>query len=228
MGAVVAVDGPAGSGKSSVCRGVASALGYRYLDTGAMYRALTWAVLRDGIALDDPEAIAAFASAPSLESGTDPDAPTITVDGFDVAGPIRSSEVTAAVSPVSAVPQVRARLVDIQRAAVDAAVRAGRGIVVEGRDIGSVVLPHADLKIYLTADPEVRALRRAKEESGAVSVASEQVSQTHEAIIRRDAYDSTRASSPLTQAADAVVIDTTDLTLPQVIDRVCDLVREIE
>ena len=224
MGAVIAVDGPAGSGKSSVCRGAARALGYRYLDTGAMYRAMTWAVLRAGIPVDDPAQIAAFAATPAISSGTDPDAPTIEVDGIDVSGPIRSAEVTSSVSPVSAVPEVRARLVQIQRQAAAEAVAAGTGIVVEGRDIGTVVLPDADLKVFLTADPAVRALRRAKEQAADAAPAAEDVSATQEALIARDAYDSTRAASPLTQAADAVVVDTTAMTLDEVIARVCELV----
>jgi cytidylate kinase len=224
MGAVIAVDGPAGSGKSSVCRGAARALGYRYLDTGAMYRALTWAVLQAGVPVDDAAQVAAFAAIPAISSGTDPDDPTIEVDGIDVSGPIRSVEVTSAVSPVSAVPEVRARLVQIQRQAAAEAVAAGTGIVVEGRDIGSVVLPDADLKIFLTADPAVRALRRAKEQAPDAAPADEEVSATQEALIARDAYDSSRTTSPLTQAPDAVVIDTTQMTLDDVISRVCDLV----
>lgn len=226
MGEVIAVDGPAGSGKSSVCRGAARALGYRYLDTGAMYRAMTWAVLRAGIPVDDASRIAAFAASPAISSGTDPDAPTIEVDGIDVSGPIRSAEVTSAVSPVSAVPEVRARLVQIQRQAAAEAVAAGTGIVVEGRDIGTVVLPDADVKIFLTADPAVRALRRAKEQAVDAAPADADVSATQEALIARDAYDSTRAASPLTQASDAVVVDTTNMTLDEVIARVCELVDE--
>lgn len=223
MREVIAVDGPAGSGKSSVCRGAARTLGYRYLDTGAMYRAMTWAVLRAGIPIDDPVRIAAFAQSPAISSGTDPAAPTIEVDGIDVSGPIRSAEVTAAVSPVSAVAEVRARLVQIQRQAAAEAVAAGTGIVVEGRDIGTVVLPDADLKIFLTADPAVRALRRAREETSDDVPADGDVSATQQALIARDAYDSTRAASPLTQAPDAVVVDTTEMTLDEVIARVCEL-----
>lgn len=223
MSAVIAVDGPAGSGKSSVCRGVARALGYRYLDTGAMYRAMTWAVLRAGIPVDDAAQVAAFAMTPAISSGTDPADPTIEVDGIDVAGPIRSAEVTAAVSPVSAVAEVRARLVQIQRQAAAEAIAAGTGIVVEGRDIGSVVLPDADLKVFLTADAAVRAQRRAAEQAVDAAPAHDDVAATQEALIARDAYDSTRAASPLTQASDAVVVDTTQMTLDEVIARVCEL-----
>ncbi|MGN6577788.1 MAG: (d)CMP kinase, partial [Nocardioides sp.] len=142
MGVVVAMDGPSGSGKSSTSRGVAARLGLRYLDTGAMFRAMTWWMLEHGIDVEDADAVAAKADAPLLVSGTDPLAPTITVDGEDVSGPIRSAEVTAAVSPVSAVPEVRARLLQLQRDII-----GDGGIVVEGRDIGTVVWPHAEVKV---------------------------------------------------------------------------------
>ena len=220
MTEIIAIDGPAGSGKSSVCRGTAAALGLRYLDTGAMYRAMTCAVIDAGIDPADAEALAAFAATPVIVSGTDPLAPTIAVDGVDVAGPIRSESVTAAVSPVSAVPAVRERLVTLQREHVAQAREAGVGIVVEGRDIGTVVLPDADLTVYLTADPAVRAARRAAE------TGTDAVAATEAALKARDTYDSTRAASPLTQADDAVVVDTTEMTLQQVIDHVCDLVNE--
>lgn len=216
---VIAVDGPAGSGKSSVCRGAATRLGARYLDTGAMYRAMTWAVLGAGIDPADADAVAAFATVPSIESGTDPQRPTIAVDGQDVSVDIRGERVTGAVSPVSAVPAVRERLVSLQRAAVAEAARAGVAIVVEGRDIGTVVLPDAPLKVFLTADPAVRAARRAREEGSDVDAALA-------SIARRDAYDSGRAESPLAQADDAVVVDTTELTLEQVVERLCALAAE--
>lgn len=222
---VVAVDGPAGSGKSSVCRGVAGRLGYRYLDTGAMYRAITWAVLRAGIDPSDSDAVREFAGLPSIISGTDPLEPTIAVDGIDVSDPIRTPEVTGAVSAVSAVPAVRDRLVELQRSHAEAAERAGAGIVVEGRDIGSVVLPAAGLKVFLTADPEIRALRRAREQAGTDTVGEQSLTETGAALSRRDAYDASRAASPMTQAPDAVVVDTTEMTLDQVIDRVCALVQ---
>lgn len=217
---IVAVDGPAGSGKSSVCRGTASALGLEYLDTGAMYRAITCAVLDAGIDPTDTAAVAALAGTVSIESGTDPQAPTIEVDGRDVSGPIRSESVTSAVSPVSAVPLVRERLVALQRTHVEAARMRGAGIVVEGRDIGTVVLPDADVKVFLTADPAVRAARRAAENG------SDAVAATQAALVARDTYDSTRASSPLTQAVDAVEVDTTEMSLQQVIDHVCTIVNE--
>ncbi len=158
---VVAIDGPSGSGKSSTSRGVASRLRLRYLDTGAMFRAMTWWMLRSGVDVHDPAAVAARVGEPEILSGTDPLGPTILVDGTDVGLAIRSDEVNAAVSPVSAVPEVRARLLQLQRDVIGAG-----GIVVEGRDIGSVVAPDAAVKVYLTADPAARALRRAAEEGG--------------------------------------------------------------
>ncbi|MGJ9412231.1 (d)CMP kinase [Aeromicrobium sp. CF4.19] len=214
---VVAVDGPSGSGKSSTARGVARALGLAYLDTGAMYRAMTWALLQRGTDLADVEAIARDAADVVLASGTDPVAPTIFVDGVDVSGPVRSPEVTANVSVVSAVPAVRSRLVAEQRNAIAA---AGQGIVVEGRDIGSTVVPQAPVKVFLVADPAARAARRAAEEGGSDAEA------TLASLARRDAFDSTRVASPLTKAEGAVQIDGTHRTLDEVIDAVVTLVRE--
>lgn len=225
MTRVVAVDGPAGSGKSSVCRGVAQRLGYQYLDTGAMYRAMTWAVLRAGIdPLDEPR-VSAFAATPLIVSGTDPSSPQIEVDGNDVSEPIRTPEVTGAVSAVSAVPAVRDRLVALQRDRARDAGLADEGIVVEGRDIGSVVLPTADLKVFLTADPAVRAVRRAREQSGGEAVAETSITETGEALRKRDAFDSSRAASPMIQAADAVIVDTSEMSLEQVVDHVCGLIQ---
>jgi cytidylate kinase len=218
----VAVDGPAGSGKSSVCRGVASELGMKYLDTGAMYRAMTWAMLDAHIDVGDAESIAAAAQSVQLTSGTDPRKPTISVNGQDVSEPIRSAEVTEAVSAVSAVPAVRQLLVELQR---DEVAHAGAsGIVVEGRDIGTVVLPDAPVKIFLTADPAIRALRRAKEDSERTHV-QVSVADTEAALIARDEKDSTRASSPLAQAHDAIVVDTTELNLQQVITEVVSKIK---
>ena len=220
---VIAVDGPAGSGKSSVCRNVADRLGLRYLDTGAMYRAITWAVLDAGIDPDDAAAVAQFAAVPRIISGTDPLAPTIHVGGTDVAGPIRGDAVTAAVSAVSAVPAVRELLVALQRGQVDRAAAEGAGIVVEGRDITTVVLPEADLKVFITADPSVRAQRRAAQDVD-LGKDSVDIGRTEADLVARDAKDSGRAASPLAQADDAVVVDTTNLTLEEVVDLVCDLV----
>ena len=224
--AVIAVDGPAGSGKSSVCRGVASRLGLRYLDTGAMYRAMTWAMLDAGVDVDDAAAVAEQAPSVVIVSGTDPEAPTIHVGDIDVAGPIRGDEVTAAVSAVSAVPSVRERLVQIQRDAVADSVSAGQGIVVEGRDITTVVLPEADLKVFITADPAERARRRAAQDSDLGKEAVD-VDRTHTALLERDAKDTARTTSPLALAPDAVLVDTTALSLDEVVDHVCALVAAI-
>ncbi len=214
MGVVVAMDGPSGSGKSSTSRGVARRLGLRYLDTGAMFRAMTWWMLEQGIDVNDAAAVAERVDAPLLVSGTDPAAPTITVDGTDVAGPIRSQEVTSAVSAVSAVPEVRTRLLREQRDVI------GRGgIVVEGRDIGTVVAPDADVKVYLTADPEARAARRTAELAGGT------VQATQADLLRRDKIDSGRATAPLAMADDARHLDTTFHTLDEVIEQVVALVE---
>ena len=221
MRSIVAVDGPAGSGKSSVCRNVAERAGARYLDTGAMYRAITLAALDAGIDPDDALAVAGFARTVSLTSGTDPSDPHIKIDERDVSTEIRGDDVTAAVSAVSAVPEVRDILVAMQREEVSAAQRAGDSIVVEGRDIGTVVLPDADLKIFLTADPAERARRRATQNE-----APEEVTSTQEALLVRDAKDSTRAVSPLTRASDAIELDTTHMSLDEVVDAVLDLMRE--
>ncbi|WP_310963364.1 (d)CMP kinase [Nocardioides terrisoli] len=212
---VVAMDGPSGSGKSSTARGVAARLGLRYLDTGAQFRAMTVWMLRHHVDLSDPEAVAAAADRPELASGTDPRHPTICVDGEDVAESIRSDETTRSVSAVASVPAVRKRLLELQRSIIGAG-----GIVVEGRDIGSVVAPDADVKIYLTADSAARAARRTAEQRGA------DVAATEADLQRRDRIDSTRAAAPLTIPDDAVHIDTTPYTLAEVIDQVVALVRE--
>ena len=214
---VVAIDGPSGSGKSSTSRGVAARLGLRYLDTGAMYRGMTWWLLREGVDVHDREAVAARAGEPEILSGTDPNGPSIMVEGVDVGLAIRSADVNAAVSPVSAVPEVRSRLVELQRDTI-----GDGGIVVEGRDIGAVVAPFAQVKVYLTADPVARAQRRAAEEGGT------DVDTTQQSLLARDAIDSTRDASPLTMAEGAVHIDTTGHTLDEVIDQVVALVEAVE
>jgi len=213
---VVAIDGPSGSGKSSTSRGVATRLGLAYLDTGAMYRAITWALLEAGVDLGDAEAIAAAAEGIEVRSGTDPQDPTIHVGAVDVSVPIRGDDVTAAVSPVAAVPRVRELLVDLQRQAI----AESAGIVVEGRDIGTVVAPDAEVKIYLVADPAARAARRAAEQGTADTVATEA------SLARRDQIDSSRAASPLTQADGATVVDSTFLTLDEVIDTIVGIVED--
>ncbi|MGW0466215.1 (d)CMP kinase [Streptomyces sp. NPDC003027] len=214
---IVAIDGPSGTGKSSTSKAVAAKLGLSYLDTGAQYRAITWWMISNGVDVSDADAVANAAAKPVIVSGTDPARPTITVDGADAAGPIRTEEVTSKVSAVSAVPEVRTLITELQRTI---ARSAQGGIVVEGRDIGTTVLPDADLKIFLTASPEARAARRSGELKG-VDVAA-----TRQALIRRDAADSSRKTSPLAKADDAVEVDTTDLTLDQVIECVVTLVEE--
>ena len=209
---VVAVDGTSGSGKSSTSRGVAARLGLRYLDTGAMFRAMTWWMLREGVDVTDADAVAARCAEPEILSGTDPLGPGIMVDGIDVGVAIRTDEVNAAVSHVSVVPAVRSRLLELQREAI-----GDGGIVVEGRDIGSVVWPQAGVKIFLTADPQARATRRAAE-TGSIDVTA-----TRESLLSRDRIDSGRVTAPLARADDAVAVDTTGLTLDEVIDRVVAL-----
>jgi len=215
---VIAMDGTAGSGKSSASRGVAEALELRYLDTGAMYRAMTWQLLLDGVDVMDAAAVAASAERVSVESGTDPREPTISVGGVDVSRQIRSDGVTAAVSAVSAVPRVRELLVHQQRSLIGAG-----GIVVEGRDIGTVVAPDAALKVYLSADPSARAERRSAE---LAADSARDVGTVQADLVRRDSYDSQRLAAPLSAAADAVMIDSTYLSLASVIDRVVELALE--
>ncbi|TFV46243.1 (d)CMP kinase [Blastococcus sp. TF02A-35] len=216
----VTLDGPSGTGKSSVARGVAARLGAAYLDTGAMYRAATVAVLDAGVDPEDAEAVARTVAAARIEVGTDAGTELVRVGGVDVATRIRGAEVTRAVSAVSAVPAVRRQLVDQQRALVASA----DAVVVEGRDIGTVVLPDATLKIYLTAAPEARAQRRAGQlgitESAEIAVLAAD-------LRRRDEYDSSRADSPLRPAADAVVVDSTELDQQAVVDRVVELAGSV-
>jgi cytidylate kinase len=211
---VVAIDGPSGSGKSSTSRGVADRLGLRYLDTGAMYRAITWWMLRQDVDVHDPAAVAARVEEPEILSGTDPLGPTILVDGVDVGLAIRSDEVNAAVSPVAAVPAVRQRLLELQHEIIGPG-----GIVVEGRDIGSVVAPDADVKVFLTADAAARAHRRALEEGGA------DIAATRESLLARDEIDTGRTTSPLVMAEGAVHVDGTAYSLEDVVDLVVSLVE---
>ena len=214
----VTLDGPSGTGKSSVARDVARRLGAAYLDTGAMYRAATVAVLDAGVSLDDKVAVARAAAEARIDVGTNARREVVKVDGVDVRDRIRGAEVTRAVSPVSAVPAVRRRLVAAQRALVAEA----EAVVVEGRDIGTVVLPEATLKIYLTASPEVRAQRRA----GQLGVTDpEKIAALAQDMRRRDEYDSRRADSPLRPAEDAVVVDSTELNRDQVVARIVELAR---
>jgi CMP/dCMP kinase len=210
---VVAVDGPAGSGKSTVSRRLALALGARYLDTGAMYRAATWAVLCAGVDPADASTVAKVANEARLQVGTDPEHPSITLDEAPVDEVIRGPEVTAAVSAVSAIPAVREVMIRRQREIIGQADR----IVVEGRDIGTAVAPGALVKVFLTASADERARRRSAERGADVAV-------TAADLRRRDRLDSTRTASPLAQAPDAVVLDTTELGIDEVVARLTDLV----
>jgi cytidylate kinase len=208
---VVALDGPSGTGKSTVARRLATRLGARYLDTGAMYRAATVAALRKGVDLTDGVAITTVVESARIEISTDPANASILLDGEAVDAAIRSAETTAAVSAVSAVPAVRALLVGAQRELIE-----DGGIVVEGRDIGSVVWPTARPKVYLTASAEARARRRAGEVGGDVAAVAAD-------IARRDELDSSRAVSPLTQTEDAIELDTTELGIDEVVERLVQL-----
>ncbi len=217
---VVAVDGPAGTGKSSVSRGLARALRARYLDTGAMYRIATLAVLRAGVDPTDQDAVQCVAASAKMSVGHDPDEDRSYLDSEDVSSEIRGAEVTKAVSAVSSVPAVRARLVDLQRRLAD-----GPGsVVVEGRDIGTVVLPNADLKVFLTASAETRARRR-NDQNVATGLPDDYDSVLAD-VRRRDHLDSTRAVSPLRAAPDAVVLDTSEMTETEVIGHLLDLTKQ--
>ena len=205
---VVAIDGPSGAGKSSTSRGVARALGLRYLDTGSMYRALTWWLLGRGVETTDSATVARLAAEPVIEVSTDPRAPWTRVDGIDVSEAIRTREVTAAVSAVAAVPQVRAHLITMQREIIAGAPR----IVAEGRDIGTVVAPDAQVKVFLTAEGAARASRRAAEASWSTRADQE----------RRDRLDAAQSG----KAADAVEIDSTGLGLDEVIGLIVGLIPQ--
>jgi len=211
---VVAVDGPSGSGKSTVSRRLATALDGIYLDTGAMYRAITWAVLQAGVDLQDIDSVIKIAQETDLSIGTDPVAPHFRANGVDVNAAIRGPEVTGAVSAVAAIPAVRAMLVQFQQDIIAGAPR----IVVEGRDIASVVAPDADLKVYLTASAAARAQRRSAEDATDVAA-------TEADLTRRDKLDSSRAADPLRQASDATTLDTTGLGIDEVVAQLLSMVN---
>jgi len=211
-GLVIAIDGPSGSGKSSASKGVARELGLRYLDTGAMYRALTWWFMAENADTADAALVAARAAEPVIEVSTNPDDPWTRVNGQDVSREIRTPEVSAQVSGVARVPAVREHLIARQRAIIAA---ADPGIVAEGRDIGTVVARNASLKVFLTADPGARARRRAVELRADADA-------TEAAQARRDRLDAAQSE----KAADALLLDATDLTLDEVIDKITGLARE--
>jgi len=215
---VIAIDGPSGTGKSTVARKVAASLGAGYLDTGAMYRIVTLAVLNAGIDPYDDEAVARLLDTLTFVSPTDPDAQQHLLAGSDVGGAIRTAAVTSAVSPVSANPAVRAWLKGRQQELA----AAGR-MVVEGRDIGTVITPDATLKIYLTADERVRALRR---HADTAARTTGDVETVRASLALRDAHDANRTHAPLMAAADAVVLDSTDLEISQTVEAVLTLAAE--
>lgn len=208
---IVAIDGPAGAGKSTVARALAHRMGVQYLDTGAMYRAVTWLALRSGCDLSDDQAVGEVAELCVLHVGLD----DVVVDGHDVTQEIRQSEVTKAVSIVAANPRVRTEMRRRQRQWGE----ARGGGVIEGRDIGTVVFPDAIAKLFLTANPRVRAERRVAEVGGDVDEIEAQ-------IVERDRLDSTRSDSPLAESSDAIVIDTSDKSVGEVVDELVRLVEE--
>ena len=211
---VVAVDGPSGSGKSTVSRRLATALDGVYLDTGAMYRSVTWAVLQAGVDLQDPDAVTKIALETELTVGTDPVAPHFRANAVDVDAAIRGPEVTGAVSAVAAVPAVRRHLVALQQEIIAAHPR----IVVEGRDISSVVAPDADLKVYLTASAAARAQRRSLEDAADVAA-------TQADLERRDKFDSSRTADPLRRTDDAIEVDTTGMGIDDVVAHLLELLN---
>ena len=214
---VIAIDGPSGAGKGSVSRAVAKALGCRYVDTGAMYRAVAWMATYEGLASDDEPALAALAERVELSL----DDRAVLVEGHDVTRAIRTAEIDAAAARVARMPAVREMLVRRQRA-----YAAGGGLVMEGRDIGTTVFPEAEVKIYLDASPRVRAARRASDPAHVLGGGTLALSDVASALEARDHSDRTRKSSPLTMAADAVRVDTTGMPLEGVVKRVLDIVRD--
>jgi cytidylate kinase len=209
------MDGPSGAGKGTIARAVATRLGYRHIDTGAMYRGLAWKALREGMLLSDEGALSDLAARIDLDVAEG----RVRVDDHDVAAAIRTPEIDTAAAVVARHPRVRAALIVRQRA-----LGASGGVVMEGRDIGTVVFPRADVKIFLDASPEERARRRAADPAHTAGRGSAAIHEVATALEARDRIDRTRAASPLTQAADAVVIDTTTLSIDDAVERVMEIV----
>lgn len=220
QGLILAVDGPSGTGKSTTCRALAKRLEAKYVDTGAMYRVATLAVLRAGVDPADTEAVIAATADLPLEVSDDPDSTQVIFDGEDVSRVIREDEVTRNVSAVSAIPEVRQNLVELQRKLASQAHRA----IVEGRDIGTVVLADAPAKAFMTASAEVRAQRR-HDQNLAAGIESDFDTVLAD-VERRDAADSSRATSPLRPAEDAVLVDTSEMTREEVLDALIAVVKE--
>jgi len=216
---VIAIDGPAGAGKSTVAQKVAARLGLNYVDSGATYRAAALKVLQSAVAPDDEQAVARLMAQTDIRITTEGLQSRVLMDGQDVTEKIRTSEVTLAAAKVSRLPEVRAKLVAVQRSCA-----VGRGVVMEGRDIGTVVFPSAALKVFLKADPVERARRRLKQDTKEGRSAT--LEQTAEEIARRDQLDAERKISPLVAAPDAVQIDSTDLAADQVVEQIVELARQ--
>lgn len=216
----VAIDGPAGAGKSSISKVVAKKLGYLYIDTGAMYRGITWALLNAGISIDDVDAVEAALSMIQLELRVEETGLSVWVNGTDVSQDIRTQYVTSHVSQVAAHKAVRTKLVEMQRHMASAG-----GVILDGRDIGSVVLPNAELKVYLTASVETRGHRRWLELKDSENISLEEVCRT---VAERDAMDMNRKESPLVCVDDAVVVETDHLSIEETVQTLVDLIRKAE
>ena len=216
----VAIDGPAGAGKSSISKVVAKKLGYLYIDTGAMYRGITWALLNAGISIDDVDAVEAALSKIQLELRVEETGLSVWVNGTDVSQDIRTQYVTSHVSQVASQKAVRTKLVEMQRHMASAG-----GVILDGRDIGSVVLPNAELKVYLTASVETRGHRRWLELKDSENISLEEVCRT---VAERDAMDMNRTESPLVCVDDAVVVETDHLSIEETVQTLIDLIRKAE
>lgn len=219
----VAIDGPAGTGKSTLARMLAGRIGAAYLDTGAMYRAATLKVLESGVDPEDGDAVISATKDLELEIGSDPSTSVVILEGKDVSEDIRTARVNASVSAVSAIREVRENLVALQQ---KLAWSGDRSVVLEGRDIGTVVLPDAEVKVFLTASPEVRAQRRTEQDTAAGRDAD--YDEILASVIARDAKDSGRTESPLRAADGAIVVDTSDLSIDDVLERLAQLVAKAQ